>query len=145
MQRGQADYLAAMKAGSGEALQAFLTRHPNSPYVEQTREKLSQLRDKEAVRNVLRRYEDAYNQKDLESIVELYPSCPEGVRKAYRDSFRSAEPQKLKLDLEEPVVQGTFASVKGKGTRSGSLNSSSTFTATLVRQGDKWVIRTGIF
>jgi hypothetical protein len=33
---------------------------------------------------------------------------------AYRDSFRSAEPQKLKLDLDEPVVQGTFASVKGK-------------------------------
>jgi hypothetical protein len=48
------------------------------------------------------------------SIVELYPYCPEGVRKAYRDSFRSAEPQKLKLDLDEPVVQGTFASVKGK-------------------------------
>jgi len=53
--------------------------------------------------------------------VELYPSCPEGVRKAYRDSFRSAEPQKLKLDLDEPVVQGTFASVKGKGTRSGFI------------------------
>jgi hypothetical protein len=42
------------------------------------------------------------------------PPAPEGVRKAYRDSFRSAEPQKLKLDLDEPVVQGTFASVKGK-------------------------------
>ena len=73
------------------------------------------------------------------------PPAPDGVRKAYRDSFRSAEPQKLKLDLNEPVVQGTFASVKGKGTRSGSLNSSSTFAATLVRQGDKWVIQAGIF
>ena len=81
----------------------------------------------------------------LWSIVELYPYCPEGVRRAYRDSFRSAEPQKLKLDLDEPVVQGTFASVKGKGTRSGSLNSSSTFTTTLVRQDDQWVIQAGIF
>ena len=145
LQSGQADYIAAEKAGSGEALQAFLTRHPNSPYAEQTRQKLSQLQDKEAVRGVLHRYEEAYNRRDLDSIVEIYPSCPEGVRKAYRDSFRSAEPQKLKLDLDEPVVQGTFASVKGKGTRYGSLNSSSTFTATLVRQGDKWVIQAGIF
>ena len=79
LQHGQADYLAAMKAGSGEALQTFLTRHPNSPYAEQIRQKLSQLQDKEAVRNVLRRYEDAYNRKDLEGIVELYPSFPEGV------------------------------------------------------------------
>jgi hypothetical protein len=57
---------------------------------------------------------DFLPRRDLDSIVELYPSCPEGVRKAYRDSFRSAEPQKLKLDLDEPVVQGTFASVQGK-------------------------------
>ncbi len=145
LQSGQADYIAAEKAGSSEALQAFLTRHPNSPYAERARQKVSQLRDTEAVRSVLHRYEEAYNQKDLDSIVQLYPSCPEGVKKAYRDSFRSAEPQKLMIDLEEPVVQGAFASVKGKETRSGSLNSSSTFTATLVRQGDKWVIRTGIF
>jgi len=80
-----------------------------------------------------------------DSILELYPSCPEGVRKAYRDSFRYADPQKRELDLDEPVVQGTFATVKGKGTRSGSLNSSSTFPATLVRRGDKWVIQAGIF
>jgi hypothetical protein len=114
LQSGQADYIAAEKAGSGEALQAFLTRHPNSPYAEQTRQKLSQLRDKEAVRSVLHRYEEAYNRKDLEGIVELYPSCPEGVKKAYRDSFRSAEPQKLKLDLDEPAVQGTFARRQGQ-------------------------------
>jgi hypothetical protein len=138
-------YIAAEKAGTTETLQAFLTRHPSGAHAGQARQKLSQLRDKEAVRSVLLRYEEAYNRRDLESIVELYPFCPEGVKKAYRDSFRSAEPQKLKLDLDEAVVQGTFASVKGKETRSGSLNSSSNFTATLVRQGDKWVIQAGIF
>jgi hypothetical protein len=94
---------------------------------------------------VLRRYEDSYNHKDLDGISALWPTCPEHFKKAYREAFRSPEPQKLKLELDEPVVQGTFASVKGKETRSGSLNSSSTFTATLVRQGDKWVIQTGIF
>jgi hypothetical protein len=122
-----------------------LNRHPNSQYSEQVRQKLSQQLDKEAVLSVLHRYEDSYNRKDLESIVDLWPSCPERYKKAYRDSFRSTEPQKLKLELGEPDIQGNFASVPGKGTRSGALNASAPFTATLVRQGDKWVIQSGIF
>jgi AAA domain-containing protein/PEGA domain-containing protein len=138
-------YIAAEKAGTTEALQAFLTRHPNGAHAEQARQKLSQAQDKQAVLSVLRRYEDSYNHKDLDGISALWPTCPEHFKKAYREAFRSPEPQRLKLELDEPVVQGTFASVKGKETRSGSLNSSGPFTATLVRQGDKWVIQTGIF
>jgi hypothetical protein len=145
LQNEQADYVAALKVGSTEALQAFLSRHPNSPYAEQVRQKLSQQLDKEAVLSVLRRYEESYNRKDLEGIVDIWPSCPERVKKAYRDSFRSADPQKLKLEVGEPEIRGNFASVTGKGTRSGALNASSPFTATLVRQGDKWVIQSGIF
>jgi hypothetical protein len=138
-------YIAAEKAATTEALQAFLTRHPSGAHAEQARQKLSQALDKQAVLNVLRRYEDSYNHKDLDGISALWPTCPEHFKKAYREAFRSPEPQRLKLELDEPVVQGTFASVKGKETRSGSLNSSGLFTATLVRQGDKWVIQTGIF
>jgi hypothetical protein len=145
LQSEQADYVAALKTGSSEALQSFLTRHPNSPYAEQVRQKLSQQVDKEAVLSVLHRYEESYNRKDLESIVALWPSCPERLQKAYRDSFRSAEAQKLKLDVGEPEIRGDFASITGKGTRSGALNSSGPFTATLVRQGGKWVIQSGIF
>jgi hypothetical protein len=145
LQSEQGDFIAAMKADSSAALQAFVTRHPTSPYAEQIRLKLSQLLDKEAVRTVLIRYEEAYNRKDLESVVELYPSCPDAVKKAYRDSFRSAEASKLKLELEDPDIQGIMASVKGKETRSGALSSSSAFTAKLVKQGDKWVIQGGIF
>jgi AAA-like domain/PEGA domain len=138
-------YIAAEKAGTTEALQTFLTRHPNGPHAEQARQKLSQAQDTEAVLAVLRRYEEAYNKKDLEAIVALYPSCPEGVRKAYRDSFRSPEPPKLKLDSEQLDIQGIMAIVKGKETRSGALSSTNMFTAKLVRQGDKWVIESGIY
>ncbi len=144
LQKEQADYVAAMKVGSSESLQAFLTRHPSSPYAEQVRQKQLQLQNKEAVLGVLRRYEEAYNRKDIEGIVAIYPSCPEGVKKAYRDSFRSPDPPKLKLELDEPEIQGTFASVKGKSTRSGALSSSSAFTLKLLKQGDKWVIQSGI-
>ena len=54
-------------------------------------------------------------------------------------------PQKLTLELGEPEIQGNFASIKGKETHSGALSASGPFTATLVRQGDKWVIQSGIF
>jgi hypothetical protein len=144
LQNEQADYMLALKANAGESLQAFLTRHPNSPFAEQIRQKLAQLRDKDAVLATLHRYEDAYNRRDLDGIVALYPNCPEGVRKAYGESFRSQEPPKLKLDPEEPEIQGTFASVKGKSTRSGALTSSTAFTLKMVRQGDRWVIQSGI-
>ena len=53
--------------------------------------------------------------------------------------------QNLKLDLEEPSIQGDVAIVKGKTTRSGALNASGSFTAMLGRQGDKWVIKSGIY
>jgi len=145
LQNEQADYMLTVKASSSEALQTFLNRHPNSPYAEQARQKLSQLLDKESVRSVLRSYEAAYNRKDLDGIVALWPSCPEPYKKIYRDSFRSSEPQTLKLELEEPEIQGIMASVKVKESRSGALSSSSVFTAKLMKEGDKWVIQSGIF
>jgi hypothetical protein len=144
LQKEEEGYMAAMKANNSELLQAVLTEYPKSAYAEPARQKLIQLQNKEAVLSVLHRYEDAYNKKDLNGIEELYPNCPEGVKKAYRDSFHSQEPPKLKLDPEEPEIQGTFASVKGKSTRSGALSSSSAFTLKLVKQGDKWIIQSGI-
>jgi hypothetical protein len=145
LQSEQADYMEAVKAGSSEALEAFLTKHPSSPYAEPVHQKLSHLLNKEAVLTVLHRYEEAYNRKDLDGIVALWPSCPDGYKKVYRESFRSPEAQKLKLEMEEPEIQGIMASVKGKMTRSGALSSSSNFTAKLVKQGDKWVIQSGIY
>src|SRR5580658_4871469 len=145
LQNEQSEYMAAMQANNREPLQAFLARHPQSAYAEPARQKLSQFVDKEAVLSVLYRYEDAYNRKDLDGIVAVWPSCPEPYKKTYRDSFRSPESQKLKLELEEPEIQGIMASVKGRETRSGALNSSSAFTAKLMKQGDRWVIQGGIY
>ena len=145
LQKEQEEYMAAMRTNNSETLQAVLARYPKSTYAEPARQKLSQLVDREAVRSVLHRYEEAYNRKDLESIVGLYPSCPEGVKRAYRDTFRSTEPSKLKLEWEDPDIQGIVASVKVMETRSGALSSSSKLTVKLMKQGDKWVIQSGIY
>jgi AAA-like domain/PEGA domain len=146
LQRDQGDFIAAEKAGSGEALQAYLKRHPNSPYAEQVRQKLSQQQDKEAVLSVLHRYEESYNRQDLDGIVNLWPSCPDRIRKMLRESFHSAEKQKLQLTVEgDPDIKGNFASVSGQETRSGSLTSTAPVTITLVRQSGGWFIQSGNF
>jgi len=109
-----AAYLSAETAGSMEALQSFLAQHPNGAHAELARQKLSQLQDKDAVLAVLRHYQEAYNRKDLENIVQLYPSCPEGVKKIYRESFHSPDSPKLKIELEDPEVQALWQSSKAR-------------------------------
>lgn len=146
LQSDQTDFIAAEKAGSSEALQAYLKRHPNSPYAEQVRQKLSQQQDKDAVLSVLHRYEESYNRQDLDGIVNLWPSCPDRIRKILRESFHSAEKQKLQLTVEgDPDIKGNFASVRGQETRSGSLTSTAPVTITLVRQSGGWLIQSGNF
>jgi hypothetical protein len=146
LQSDQTDFIAAEKAGSGEALQAYLKRHPSSPYAEQVRQKLSQQQDKEAVLTVLHRYEESYNRQDLDGIVNLWPSCPDRIRKILRESFHSAEKQKLQLTVEgDPDIKGNFASVRGQETRSGSLTSTAPVSITLVRQSGGWFIQSGNF
>jgi len=146
LQSGQADYIAAVKAGSSEALQAFLTRHPNSPYAEQVRQRLSQQQDKAAVLSVIHRYEESYNRQDLGGIVDLWPSCPDRIKKNLQASFHSGEKQKLQVEVEgDPDIKGNFASVRGQETRSGSLTSTAPVTIMLVRQNGGWFIQSGIF
>jgi len=146
LQSGQADYIAAVKAGSSEALQAFLTRHPNSPYAEQVRQRLSQQQDKAAVLSVVHRYEESYNRQDLNGIVNLWPSCPDRIKKNLQASFHSGEKQKLQLEVQgDPDIKGNFASVTGQETRSGSLTSTAQVTMTLVRQNGSWFIQSGNF
>jgi hypothetical protein len=146
LQRDQGDFIAAEKAGSGEALQAYLKRHPNSPYSEQVRQKLSQQQDKEAVLSVIHRYEESYNRQDLNGIVNLWPSCPDRIKKNLQASFHSGEKQKLQLEVQgDPDIKGNFAIVRSQDTRSGSLTSTASVTITLVRQSGGWVIQSGIF
>jgi hypothetical protein len=146
LQRDQTDFIAAEKAGSSEALQAYLKRHPNSPYAEQVRQKLSQQQDKEAVLGVLHRYEQSYNRQDLDGIVNLWPSCPDRIRKMLRESFHSAEKQIIELTVEgDPDIKGNFASVRCQETRTGSLTSTGPVTITLVRQSGGWFIQSGNF
>ena len=146
LQREQGEFLDAMRDDSSPVLKSFLDRHPDGPYAEQVRAKLSLRRERQAVLDVLHNYETAYNKHDFEGILRVWPSCPEKYRKIIRDSFNSPQTLSLRLEVRgEPEINGDFATVKCQEVRSGALNATSAVTITLVRDKDKWLIQSGIF
>ena len=146
LQREQGEFIDAMRDSGSGALKVFLDRHPNGPYGDQVRARLSLQLDKQAVVDVLHSYEDFYNRRDFDGILRVWPSCPEKYRKILRESFQSLQPQSLKLEARgEPEIKGNFATVKCQEIRSGALNATASVTITLVRDRDKWVIQSGIF
>ena len=146
LQKEQADAIAAINTRSTEAMLVYLDRYPHSQYGEQVRNALAELLDKEAVLEVLRFYQEAYNQQDLMSILKIWPTCPEKTKKVLQETFRLPEKQMLKLEFQgEPDIKGNFASVRSQETRSGSLTSTATVTITLVRQNGQWLIQSGNF
>ena len=146
LQNEEKEAIAALETGKTEALRAYLGRYPQSQYAPRVRDVLTQQLDKEAVLDVLHRYEESYNRQDLDGIVNLWPSCPDRIRKSLRESFHSTEKQKLKLEVQgDPDIRGNFASVRGQETRSGSLTSTAAVTITLVRQNGGWLIQSGNF
>jgi hypothetical protein len=72
--------------------------------------------DAAAIKKVLGVYEDAYNQKDINALARIWPGIPQGTRRALENSFGSARSIRVKLQLDEPVVEsgGTSATVTGQ-------------------------------
>ncbi len=146
LQKEQSEAIAAINTGKTPALRAYLDRYPQSQYARRVRDMLTQQLDKEAVLDVLHRYEESYNRQDLEGIVNLWPSCPDRTKKVLQASFHSTQKQILQLTVEgDPDIKGNFASVRGQETRSGSLTSTASVTITLVRQSGSWFIQSGNF
>jgi len=146
LQNEEREAIAAINTGKAEALQAYLDRYPQSQHAPRVRDALTQQLDKRAVLAVLHRYEDSYNRQDLDGIVNLWPSCPDRIKKTLRESFHSPEKQRLQLEVQgDPDIKGNFASVRGQETRSGSLTSTGPITITLVRQSGSWFIQSGNF
>src|SRR6202521_409677 len=117
LQNEEREAVEAINTRNNEALQAYLNRYPHSQYAQPVRDMLTQQLDKEAVLDVLHRYEESYNRQDLDGMVKLWPSCPDRTKKVLRDSFRSAEKQKLKFEMDgDPNITGNFAIVRSHET-----------------------------
>ncbi len=155
--------------GNKAALTDFISRHPNSPHLQEARndldgiqrreaadaaaraaaaEKAARAADITAVQQTIGDYEAAFNRKDLGAMRQLYDPLPANLVTQFSD-LKSLKSVSFELKpLEPPVI------VQNSATVACTRNQTIKFTqedrprsiservrVTLARQGTRWVIR----
>ena len=94
----QLEWEGAKSAGDASAYQTFLRKYPSGSYSEMAKTALANLdtqrivaSERQAVRDVLRRYSEAYDRKNAAEVAALYPALNAKDLKKIRDSFKAAQ------------------------------------------------------
>jgi hypothetical protein len=95
-------------------------------------------------------YRAAYEQRDRNALLGLYPSMSASAQKAIQTKFNNAASVKMDLSMEQPNIDGDQASIKVKQTvtwiqkdGSESVETPPQLTFTLVKKGGRWLIQKG--
>jgi hypothetical protein len=161
LQQEEIDWHAAQEGNSLAAYQTFLRNYPQSPYAEQARAEIRKLEapkaavaqatannDGDAVMSALRRFSQAFDQKDAGQLSSVWPTLRRQELKKIRDSFNDAE--SIHMDLKptgELRIDGQHASVTCLRSLSyvfkGGIQKSeeNTVTIQLDKQSGTWVIQ----
>jgi hypothetical protein len=127
-------------------LQRYLAKYPDGRYSEQARKEVA---DNKQIRGLIDQYEQAYNRKDIDQLIALWPSFPARSQQRTRDLFKTAQSISLKLTVSDLNVTGDVAVVACKRVQNilradeggGMLQDSVVFK--MVRQQDHWIVETG--
>jgi AAA domain-containing protein/PEGA domain-containing protein len=156
IQAEQMDWRMAATSNDHVALQQFLNKYPASPYAQEARAALKEAirrKGEEAILNVLKQYEQAYNNQDIDALSAMWPSWPESKKKATQIKFREAQAVSLTLQVDRHQLvideSGETASVKGRELLRWTKKDQSTsddeypFLIQLAYEGGRWIIVKG--
>jgi len=157
IQAEQMDWRMAANNKDPVALQQFLTKYPASPYAQEARAALKEAirrKAEESILTVLKQYEQAYNNQDIDALSAMWPSWPESKKKATQIKFREAQAVSLTLQVDRHQLvideSGETASVKGRELLKWTKKDQSTsddeypFLIELAYEGRRWVIVKGL-
>jgi len=140
-------WAAAVHSKDLSQVQLYLDRYPQGRYVQQARDQADRLNDEGQIRNLIRQYEAAYNRKDLDQLVSLWPTFPETSRQRTRDLFKAAKSVTLSLSVGNLEVAGDSATAVCRRTRdvvradeAGEHTQDQT-TFRFSRQAERWIIQ----
>jgi len=157
IQAEQMEWRMAATSKDPVALQQFLDKYPASPYAQEARAALKdgiRRKAEEAILNVLKQYEQAYNNQDIDALSAMWPSWPESKKKATQIKFREAQAVRLTLQVDRHQLvideSGETASVKGRELLKWTKKDQSTsddeypFLIELAYEGGRWIIVKGL-
>jgi hypothetical protein len=133
-----------------EDLQRYLSKYPQGRYGQQARVEINHLMDDQQIRGIVRQYERAYNNRDIDQLLSLWPTFPSHAQQRTRDLFKAAKSISMALTIVgELNVTGNIAVVNCKRTQNvvrsdeggGLVQDSVVFK--MGKQGDRWIVESG--
>lgn len=125
IQAEQEQWLAARASKDVEQLKAYVAKYPDGQYVRSAQEEIAQLTDnrrtvptaevadKSAVLEVIKQYQQAYDQRNVEELKRIWPGMDKSRISSLRDFFRTASSVKSTVHIDqEPLIKGDEATVK---------------------------------
>ena len=116
----------------------------------ETDRKHTEDQDRRDIQSLMNDYKAAYERRDLNALVALYPSWSAIAQKATQTKFKNASSLKLDLSTDQPTIEGDHASIKVRQTvawvyKDGSESSENPppLTFTLAKKDGHWLIQKG--
>ena len=111
LQREEEEWVGDRDTGKIEDLQRYLSDYPQGRYGEQARNKVAYLTDDKEIRNVVSHYEQAYNRRDIDQLISLWPTFPARSQQRARDLFKTAKSISMTLSIADLKITGNVAMV----------------------------------
>jgi hypothetical protein len=139
-------WVAATRGANVTQYQRYLDNYPQGRYTQAARAQLGNLKDETDIRGLIEQYEAAYNRKDLDGMVSLWPSFPPAIQQRTRETFKTAKSVNMMLTFGEPQISGASANVACKRTKDfvgadeGGGHTQDQVTFRLSKHNDRWII-----
>jgi len=141
-------WVAASRAGDPGQYQNYLAAYPHGRYSEVARAQLLQMDklDDAQIREVLQKFQAAFDHRDMSGILEVWPSYPATTQKATRELFRDLKSFSTSLTIASVDRQGGVATVSCQrtldwmGVDGGRGRKQDQVTYRLAKQNGHWLI-----
>ena len=143
-------------------LESFAKKFPNTPAGGLAEKKVERFRldadrkrteeqDRRDIQTLMNNYKGAYEHRDLNALVALYPTWSAGAQKATQTKFKNARSVKMELTTDQLAIEGEQATMKVKQTVTWVQNDGAIgvetppqLTFILTKKGGHWLIQKGL-